>query len=117
MIPYGCETVTLCHRSGAGYARHVLHGCSWRQARVRSVNGLAVSYSDETTCRIPAGQQMPDAGDVLILGDVNVQASSEIELVRQLEALRDGGAAAFRVRTVRDNSRGAPMPHYAATGG
>ena len=116
MIPFGCETVTVLHRFGGGYAPYILRGCSWRSAKARSVIGTAVGKSDDTTCRIPAGQTMPDVGDVLILGAYNVKADSEIALVRLLDSLRGDGVHAIRVTQVRDNSRCAPMPHYAATG-
>lgn len=116
MIPFGNETVTILHRSGAGYVRGVLTNCSWRSAKVRSANGTAVAKSEDTTCRIPAGQIMPDVGDVLILGEVEAAAGSEIELVRLLDGMRRDGVRAIRVTQVRDNSRCAPMPHYAVTG-
>ena len=116
MIPFGCETVTILHRSNAGYVRDVLTNCSWRSAKTRSANGTAVDKSEDTTCRIPAGQTMPDVGDVLILGAYNVKADGEIALVRLLDSLRGDGVHAIRVTQVRDNSRCAPMPHYAVTG-
>ena len=116
MIPFGHETVTLLHISGTGYARHVLTGCSWRSAKVRSMIGMAAEKSEDTVCRIPADQIMPEVGDVLILGDVKASAASEIELVRLLDGLRRDGVRAIRVTQMRDNSRGAPLPHYAATG-
>ena len=116
MIPFGCETVTILHRLNGGYAPYTLRGCSWRSAKVRSVNGTAVDKSEDTTCRIPAGQTMPDVGDVLILGEYNLRAESEIELVRLLDGMRRDGVHAIRVTQVRDNSRCAPIPHYAVTG-
>lgn len=116
MIPFGRETVTLLHRSGGSYAPYVLAGCSWRSTKTRSVNGTAVDKSEDTTCRIPAGQTMPDVGDVLILGAYNLRADSEIALVRLLDSLRGDGVHAIRVTQVQDNSRCAPMPHYAVTG-
>ena len=116
MIPFGRETVTVLHRSGGGYAPYILRGCSWRSNKVRSANGTAVDKSEDTTCRIPAGQTMPDVGDVLILGAYNLHADSEIALVRLLDSMRGDGVRAIRVTQVRDNSRGAPMPHYAVRG-
>ena len=116
MIPFGCETVTVLHRFGGGYAPYILRGCSWRNTKARSVIGTAVGKSDDTTCRIPAGQTMPEVGDVLILGAYNLRAESEIALVRLLDGLRGDGVRAIRVTQVRDNSRGAPLPHYAVTG-
>ena len=116
MIPFGRETVTVLHRFGGGYAPYILRGCSWRSAKARSVIGTAVDKSEDTTCRIPAGQTMPDVGAVLILGAYNVKADSEIALVRLLDSLRRDGVRAIRVTQVRDNSRGAPLPHFAATG-
>lgn len=116
MIPFGRETVTLLHRSDGGYAPYVLVGCSWRSTKTRSVYGTTVEKSDDTVCRIPAGQTMPEVGDMLILGTYNLRADSEIALVRLLDSLHRDGVRAIRVTQVRDNSRGAPMPHYAATG-
>lgn len=116
MIPFGRETVTVLHRFGGGYAPYILRGCSWRSAKARSVYGTTVDKSDDTVCRIPAGQTMPDVGDVLILGAYNLRAESEIALVRLLDSLRGDGVHAIRVTQVRDNSRCAPMPHYAVTG-
>ena len=116
MIPFGRETVTVLHRFGGGYAPYILRGCSWRSSKTRSAIGTAVDRSEDTTCRIPAGQTMPDVGDVLILGAYNLRAESEIELVRLLDRLRGDGVHAIRVTQVRDNSRCAPIPHYAVTG-
>ena len=116
MIPFGRETVTVLHRSCGAYAPYILRGCSWRSSKARSAIGTAVDKSEDTTCRIPAGQTMPDVGDVLILGEHNQRADSEIALVRLLDRLRGDGVHAIRVTQVRDNSRCAPMPHYAVTG-
>ena len=98
MIPFGRETVTVLHRSNAGYVRDVLTNCSWRSAKTRSANGTAVDKSEDTTCRIPAGQTMPDVGDVLILGEVDAAADSEIELVRLLDGMRRDGVLGERTR-------------------
>lgn len=116
MIPFGIETVTVLHRFGGGYVPYILRGCSWRSTKARSVYGTTVDKSDDTVCRIPAGQTMPEVGDVLILGAYNLRADSEIALVRLLDSLRGDGVHAIRVTQVRNNSRCAPMPHYAVTG-
>ena len=117
MIPFGDNTVTLLHRADGGYTPYILRGCSWRFSKIRSVNGTAVARSPEISCRIPAGQTMPDVGDVLILGAYDLDAvDGEITLVRLLNALMESGAQAMRATQIRDNS-GAPMPHYAVTGG
>ena len=116
MIPFGRETVTVLHRFGGGYVPYILRGCSWRSTKTRSVYGTTVGKSDDTVCRIPAGQTMPEVGDMLILGTYNLRADSEIALVRLLDSLHRDGVRAIRVTQVQDNSRGAPMPHYAVTG-
>ena len=116
MIPFGRETVTVLHRFGGGYPPYVLAGCRWRSTRTRRAYGTTADKSDDTVCRIPAGQTVPDVGDVLILGAYNLRAESEIALVRLLDSLRGNGVRAIRVTQVRDNSRCAPMPHYAVTG-
>lgn len=116
MIPFGNKTVTLFHKGEDGYTRHVLTGCSWRISAVRTVSDNMVVQTLETTCRIPAGQQKPSAGDVLFLGKRDAEASSEIDIKRLIEAARDEGISAFRVTTVRDNSLDSVLAHYAAIG-
>lgn len=116
MIPFGDKTVTLLHKSAAGYKCIVLTGCSWRMASVRSHDSNAARNTIETTCRIPYGQTKPFPGDLLVLGDARIQAKNDIELVRVMEAQQGIGRAAFRVLRVKDNAGGAPLPHYAAIG-
>lgn len=114
MIPFANDTVTLIHKIDGGWTSAVLTGCSYRRVRRRSVTDGAVTITEETVCRIPAGGVMPAPGDGIILGEVSAAVGSEIELVRLLEAHRPG---AFRVQGVSDNARpGMPIPHYAATG-
>ena len=52
----------------------------------------------------------------MILGEYNAAVSTSAELSRLYDALRRAGVDCFRVESVRDNSMGAPLPHYAATG-
>lgn len=116
MIPFGNKTVTLFHKAGNGYERHTLTGCSWKSTDVRTLSGSSIVVTTETTCRIPAGQLMPDTGDLIALGTVDGAAANEIELVRLMQNLRNGGAEVFRVLRVKNNALGVPMPHYAASG-
>ena len=117
LLPFGDKDVTLLHKSESGYARHALTGCSWAETDAHAVNGNAIQRAQETTCRIPAfGQQKPKPGDVLILGDVAVQATSEIALMKELERVRGEGCSAFRVQRVKDNSQSGVLAHYAASG-
>ncbi len=116
MIPFGSKVVTLLHKGESGYTRHILKGCSWRMSAVHAVSDNMILHTIETTCRIPAGQQKPSAGDVLFLGKRDAEASSEIDIKRLIEAARDEGISAFRVTTVRDNSFDNVLAHYAAIG-
>lgn len=116
MIPFGFQTVTLLHKTGAGYARHVLTECSWRDEVEKTLSEGALLRTQKTTCRIPAAMQKPNPGDLLILGDVEAQADSAAEAVRLREALEKAGTPVFRVQTVKDNSRIGVLPHYAAEG-
>lgn len=116
MIPFGNHTVTLLHREGNTYVRYTLTGCSWRMADVRTLVDNALLHNVETTCRIPHTQQAPSVGDLLILGDSDVSAGSDIEVSRLRDALCLAGKPAFRVQRVKNNANGAPMPHYAAIG-
>lgn len=115
MIPFANDTVTLFHKTAAGYERHVIAHCSYRRTRRRAVADQTATFAEETLCRIPCGAVMPEAGDVILLGAHDGGVSSEIELVRLLESRRPAGA--FRVQTVLDNARpGMPIPHYAVRG-
>lgn len=115
MIPFATDTVTLYHNNAGSWETSVIYGCSYRRVRRRGLSDGAVTITEETTCRIPAGNTMPAAGDVIVLGVCRDKVRGDVELVRLLEARRSGGA--FRVRGVADNARpGMPVPHYAATG-
>ena len=115
LIPFANDTVTLVYKEGAQWSTAVIPGCSYRRIRRRMLMDSAVSQSEETVCRIPAGNPFPAPGDVILLGEHAPQVGSEIELSRLLEAFRPGGA--FRVQSVADNARpGMPIPHYAARG-
>ena len=116
MIPFGNHTVTMLHKTANGYKRFMLTGCSWRSSNDRTLEGGATVITERTTCRIPPEHTMPIPGDLLILGDVKASAAGEIDLVRQMQQLRDRGYKAFRVQSCADNSQGAPLPHYCATG-
>lgn len=116
MIPFGSKVVTLLHKDESGYTRHILKGCSWRMSAVHAVSDNMILHTIETTCRIPAGQQKPSAGDVLFLGECDAEAASEIDIKRLIDTARDEGIAAFRIKSVRDNSLDGVMAHYAATG-
>lgn len=116
MIPFGNQTVTLLHKSATGYTRHILAGCSWRQAKIRSVSTDVQDTALETKCRIPHTQKKPEPGDLMILGTAVTNANSEIELVRLMDSLREQGKSVFMVQQVKDNSIGAPLPHYAVSG-
>lgn len=116
MMPFGNQSVTLLHREGGGYKRYLLEGCSWQSTERKSMGDNAMIFALETTCRIPANQKIPEAGDLLILGRVEAEAANEIALARLLDGFRQAGTPAFRVRSVKNNALGAPMPHYAAAG-
>lgn len=114
VIPFANDTVTLVHRNASGWKSEVIHGCSFRRIRRRSVTGQTAVIENESVCRIPPGGIVPAAGDLILPGVHTASADSEIELVRLLEAHRADGA--FRISSVSDNTRGAPIPHYAARG-
>lgn len=116
MIPFGSDTVTLLHKAADGYTTHTLTGCSWRQTKSQILVDNALQLSMIVTCRAPVGQTKPDKGDLMILGEYNAAVSTSAELSRLYDALRRAGVDCFRVESVRDNSMGAPLPHYAATG-
>lgn len=123
-IPFGNETVTLVRRTEAedlytgrtvtGYTACTLTGCSWRRTARIIRDGEALIGAEGITCRVPVGQAMPRAGDLMILGDVAVTVTSGADFQRLIEQYRDSDGA-FVVASVKDNARpGMPMPHYAA---
>lgn len=124
MIPFGYDTVTLVQRTEtvvdglkqARYSRAVLTGCSWRYTLRNNREAEVIAPIDGVICRVPAGQAVPHAGDLMILGDVAVTVQSGADYQRLIERYRDSGGA-FVVTSVADNARpGMPMPHYAAKG-
>ena len=123
MIPFGNDTVTLIRRTQketdgkryAVYTRHMLHGCSWR--RKISWRGFDTERTlvNEITCRIPANNPRPNAGDCLFLGEISDEITDSRSLNAAINAHRESGA--FRITTVSDNTRpGMPLPHFSAFG-
>lgn len=125
MIPFGNETVTLVQRTESvvsgktvvTYSVRHLAGCSWRRTSRIVRNDNALISEESTVCRVPAGQEKPKAGDLLILGRADVHVTSGAEYKELIDRYRDQDGA-FVVTDVKDNARpGMPMPHYAARGG
>lgn len=116
MIPFGNHIVTLYHKCDAGYTRHILANCSWRSTNERSLVDGATVIMERTTCRILPQYTRPIPGDMLVMGVVEDDAASDIELVRLMERYRSEGYRAFRVESCADNTGGVPLPHYAAVG-
>lgn len=123
MIPFGTHTATLYHRQRTGegrnahevWTRHLLKGCSWRE-RATSYAATATSEvvrTAETVCRIPAGQQQPFTGDILVKGSCAEEIATASDAARLID--RYGHIGAFRVTDVSDNT-GAHLAHYAARG-
>lgn len=115
-LPFGNDTVTVLHRvSGESWMPCVVLGASWQQRAVRAIANRDAELSDETTCRIPAGNVVPDPGDVIVFGTCSESAESDIALSKLLARLRAQGA--FRVQSVANNALpGTPLPHYCAKG-
>ena len=123
MLPFGTENVTLVRRGEEAadgrrrvrYGKHALNGCSWRRRSSWKQIGARMERGEEVVCRIPAGQEVPHAGDYLFRGDVTENIKSSADLSAALERHREAGA--FRIASVADNTAGgAPLAHYAATG-
>ena len=123
MMPFASDTVTLIRRTESKdahnrtvvtYTRHTLTGCSWRRTNRIVRDGEALISSESITCRVPATQEKPKPGDLLILGDSDVTVTSGSEYQGLIEAAETSDGA-FVVASVADNTRsGAPLPHYAA---
>ena len=122
MIPLGNEVVTLVQRAEnvvdrktrVTYSKATLTGCSWRRTTRIVRNDNALISEESVVCRVPAGQVRPSAGDLMILGDVDVTVASGFQYQQLIEQYRDSDGA-FVVVSVKDNARpGMPMPHFAA---
>lgn len=115
-LPFGNDTVTVLHRvSGESWTPCVVLGASWGQQSAYSITSGDAVHIETTVCRIPAGNIVPDPGDVIVLGTCTESAENDIELAKLLEKYRPQGA--FRVQSVADNARpGMPLAHYAARG-
>ncbi len=116
MIPFGHHIVTLYHKTADGYSRHLLHGCSWHSENERTLSEGTTIITERTTCRIPPQYICPSPGDLLILGNVAEEVRGDIELVRLMERMRNGGFRAFRAQHCADNTQGLPLPHFSAIG-
>lgn len=122
MIPFGKDTVTLIRRTEetadgkkhAVYRKLTLRGCSWRRTSELRMALNGVGPNEIITCRVPADQERPRAGDMLILGTYAGAVTNAGEFKAIIDSLKpDGGA--FIVEAVSDNTRsGAPMPHWKA---
>ena len=124
MIPFGNETVTLIQRVEAEengrtrteYAKRILSGCSWRKKAGWSQFDTEKHRSEEITCRIPAHNQRPNAGDYLFLGEIQEEITDTASLRAAMKAHAATGA--MEITSLSDNARpGMPMPHYLAWGG
>lgn len=124
MIPFGNEKVTLVKRTEATgqdgkthavYTNITLTGCSWR--RTTQMSGTnEQSKSERITCKVPADQTAPRAGDLMVRGDFTgtvTRDSDYRDIIRERSA--EGGA--FEVTAVSDNfGSEIPLPHTKATG-
>ena len=117
MIPFGSETVTLVQRieDTVNGKKHItyrtakLSGCSWRRTLRHNREGEVLATYEGVTCRVPAGQTAPHAGDLLILGDVAVTVTGGADYQQLIERYR-GQDGAFVVASVSDNARpGMPL--------
>ena len=124
MIPFGNETVTLIKRvetvvdgrTLTEYAKYLLHGCSWRRSTGWSQFDAEKHRSGDATCRIPADQQRPDAGDYLFLGEITDEIIDTGTLRAAIKAHERTGV--MEITTLSDNARpGMPLPHHLAWGG
>ena len=122
MIPFGNKPVTLFHRQRGPdpdsrtvetWQRFHLTGCSWRQTAARLSGDSGSVHAYETVCRIPAEQQCPDVGDMLVPGHVQDMPATASEV----SALTRRYPGAVRITAVGHYAQpGFPIPHWAARG-
>ena len=124
MLPFGNELITLIRRTEttdslgkhhALYTKLFLRGCSWRRTAVQNAGSGTITYSEQTTCKVPKGQPEPHAGDLMIHGTYSGTIDTATDYQKAIEATRaDKGS--FVVQSVGDYTMtDTPFPHYTAT--
>ena len=84
-LPFGNDTVTVLHRvSGESWTPCVVLGASWDQQSAYSITSGDAVHTETTVCRIPAGNIVPEPGDVIVLGTCTESAENDIELAKLL---------------------------------
>lgn len=122
MVPFGNKTVTLVKRHAnringklnTAYSKHIVKNCSWSQAARWVLYGDEKRLVTEITCRIPAGQAVPQADDYVFLGVIreNIETTEDVR-----RAMANHKGEAVQVQYVADNAHNAlPMAHYACRG-
>lgn len=125
MIPFAKQTVTLIRRTEttdnmgrhhASYSTATLNGCSWRQTSVLNRESENQIRSENIICKVPVGQAIPKAGDVLVFGSFEGTVRNAADLQSIIDRMHDSGGA-FVAQQVVDNTKSdAPLPHYKAMG-
>jgi hypothetical protein len=122
MIPLGNKTVTLIKRHKSivqgrektTYSEHIIKNCSWIQAARWVLYGDEKRLVQEITCRIPAGQAVPQADDYIFLGTINENIETPAD-IRIAMAAHKG--ACIQIQYVADNAHAnLPLAHYACRG-
>lgn len=111
MIPFGNNAVTLYHREAGAIERHLLHRCSWRAKRTRTMVDGAAADENVITCRYADGPRAA-VGDLLVLGACDANPDSAIEFAEIIDR-RPGEA--FVCDSFADYTTGV-LPHYCARG-
>ncbi len=105
------DTVTVYHREGDLFTRHVLRGVQWRQKADRLNDNGKLSLVTVTSVTIPNSEGMPvRIGDVLVLGE-----AKELSQEYTIAQLKNEHPTYCTVRSIADNTRRARLRHWKVT--
>lgn len=105
------DTVTVYHRTGDVFMRHVLQGVQWRQKVERINDNGKLSLVTVTSITVPEYvKAVIGVGDVLVLG-VAAELTQEYTIAR----LKKDCPTYCTVRSVADNTHRARLRHWKVT--
>lgn len=105
------DTITVYHKDGERYSRHVVVGVQWRQKTERLNDNGKLSLVTVTSVTIPGEGTVPvKPGDVLVLGE-----GPELTDALTIARLKAENETYCTVKGVADNTRRPRLKHWKVT--
>lgn len=109
--PLFSDTVTVYHREGEHFVRHVMRGVQWRQKVERINDNGKLSLATVTSVTVPAELEMVmRMGDVLVLGEAD-----EFTQEYTIAQLKKDCPTYCTIKSIADNTRRARLKHWKVT--